>query len=74
MQFKIDRRTIVVPLVPSIFGMGRCKARKQMNGNKTIKCFGERYHTIGTLGVHAGFHKDSFGRTEILRWKDEWVD
>lgn len=65
-------------LRPTLFGpagfmVPKCKDRIQMNGDQTVKCFGERFHTITTRGVHAGFYKEGDGKYDIIRWKTEYV-
>ena len=63
------RKTIVVPrsfLTPA------CKDRIQMNGDRSVKCFGERYHDIRTAGIHAGYCKDG-QHTTIVRWTTKYV-
>lgn len=68
-QLEEFRKTIVIPrsfLTPS------CKDRIQMCGDKSVKCFGERYHTIRTAGIHAGYYKDG-KQVTIVRWTTKYV-
>lgn len=69
-QLEAYIRTAVVP-VTNLF-TPRCKERIQMSGDKSVKCFGERYHDVWTDGVHAGFVK-SGKRNKIIRWTSNYA-
>jgi hypothetical protein len=57
---------------PAPFGTPKCKDRIQMNGDKAVKCFGERYHTVYSRGIHAGFYKNNHD-VKIIRWETKYV-